>query len=136
MGHSEGNKFAYRRLGLSSGVPLLFLMHFRGTIDHWDPLLVHALGAERPIILFDNAGVGHSTGPVDNSVAKMADHVIEFLALIDIKEVDILGFSLGGVVAPLVQLNGPKGLIRKLVLSGTGPTAGPDVPPATDGKPL
>jgi len=115
--NSEGNKFAYRRLGLNEGVPLLFLMHFRGTIDHWDPLLVHALGKERPIILLDNAGVGHSTGPVDNTVAKMTKHVIEFLALVNLKEVGILGFSLRGVVALLVYLNGLKGLVWKLILA-------------------
>jgi pimeloyl-ACP methyl ester carboxylesterase len=109
-------------------------MHFRGTIDHWDPLLVHALADERPVILFDNAGIGHSTGPVDNSIPKMAEHVVEFLELINVKKVDILGFSLGGVIAPLVELNGPKGLVRKLVLTGTTPTAGADVAKPMEGN--
>jgi pimeloyl-ACP methyl ester carboxylesterase len=128
----EGTKCAYRRLGLSTGVPLL-LMHFRGTIDHWDPILVHTLAEKRPVILFDNAGVGHSIGSVDNTIPKMADNVIEFLDRINVKEVDVLGFSLGGVIAPLVELNGPKGLVRKLVLAGTQPTAGPDVKAAMEG---
>ncbi|KAF8859105.1 alpha/beta-hydrolase [Acephala macrosclerotiorum] len=77
----------------------------------------------RPVILFDNAGIGHSTGKVDDDLAAMGDHVTEFLSLIDVKEVDIFGISLGGIVAPLVKLNWPKRLVRKLVLAGTGPTA-------------
>lgn len=60
----------------------------------------------------------------------MAAHVIEFLSLINVKEVDILGFSLGGVVAPFVELNGPRGLVRKLVLAGTSATAGKDIVPS------
>jgi pimeloyl-ACP methyl ester carboxylesterase len=126
----DGSKLAYRLLGPSTGVPLLFLHHFRGTIDHWDPLLIHLFSAKRPVILFDNAGIGHSTGNVDNNTPAMAAHIIEFLSLIHVKEVDVLGFSLGGVIAPLVELNGPKGLVRKLILAGTTPTAGADVVPS------
>jgi pimeloyl-ACP methyl ester carboxylesterase len=126
----DGSKLAYRLLGPSTGVPLLFLQHFRGTIDHWDPRLIHLFTAKRPVILFDNAGIGHSNGNVDNNIPAMAAHVIEFLSLINVKHVDILGFSLGGVIAPLVELNGPKGLVRKLILAGTSPTAGKDVTPS------
>jgi pimeloyl-ACP methyl ester carboxylesterase len=131
----DGIKLAYRVIGpplsTSSHPPLLFLHHFRGTIDSWDPLLVHTFTAQgRPVILFDNAGIGHSSGTVDDSIPAMAAHIIEFLSLLSIKEVDILGFSLGGVIAPLVYLNGPKGHVRKLVLAGTQPTAGPDMLPA------
>jgi pimeloyl-ACP methyl ester carboxylesterase len=60
----------------------------------------------------------------------MGAHIIEFLALLNIKQVDILGFSIGGVIAPFVEFNGPPSLVRKLVLAGTGPTAGPDLEPA------
>src|SRR3954468_24156303 len=83
----DGNKYAYRRLGPKSGVPLLLLHHFRGTIDLWDPLFVHALSHQRPVILFDNAGIGHSTAQVDNTVQAMAAHVVEFLGLIKVEEV-------------------------------------------------
>ncbi|CZR62265.1 uncharacterized protein PAC_12162 [Phialocephala subalpina] len=122
-------KLAYRYIGIETGVPLLLLQHFRATIDHWDPLLVNILSLTRPIILFDNAGIGHSTGEVDENFVAMGDHVIEFLSLINVKEVDIFGFSLGGIIAPFVKLNGPKGLVRKLILAGMGPTAGKGVEP-------
>lgn len=123
----DGTKLAYRVLGPSGGVPFLFLMHFRGTIDHWDPIFVDSFTAHRQVILFDNAGVGHSSGAVDDNITVMAAHIIEFLELLKVKEVDILGFSLGGVIAPLVALNGPPDLVRKLVLAGTTATAGPDL---------
>ena len=109
----DGIKLAYRILGLSEGIHLLLLMHFRGTIDHWDPLLIDSFTKHRHIILFDNAWLGHSSGPVDDNIYTMASHIIEFLSLLILNEVDILGMSLGGVVAPLVGLNGPPGLVRK-----------------------
>lgn len=131
----DGIKLAYRMLGPIEGIPLLFLMHFRGTIDHWDPLLIDNFTKHRQVILFDNAGVGHSSGPVDDNINAMAAHIIEFLSLLNIKEVDILGMSLGGVVAPLVGLNGPPDLVRKLILACTSATAGPGLEPGmTDEK--
>jgi len=129
----SGTKYAYRRLGTGPGTPLLLLIHFRGTMDKWDPLLVNSLAASRPLILYDYAGVGHSTGEVSTTLRQEADNVAEFLALIGEGEVDLLGFSLGGYIAQLVALNAdPTSLrVRKLVLAGTGTTAGgADVPPS------
>ncbi|KAH8819861.1 Alpha/Beta hydrolase protein [Xylogone sp. PMI_703] len=124
--HSE-LKYAYRRFGKKKDVPLLFLMHFRGTMDYWDPLLVNSIAAHREIILFDNAGVGHSTGAVATSGKEMAQHVVNFLSLLGIAQVDILGFCIGGVVAQLVYLNGPRGLVRRLILAASAVTWGPAV---------
>ena len=55
-------KYAYRRFGKKSKYPLLFMQHFTGTLDNWDPAVTDALAANHDIILFDNAGVGGSTG--------------------------------------------------------------------------
>lgn len=122
-------RYAYRRFGNTSKttVPVIFLIHFRGNMDFWDPLLVNSIAAERPVILFDNAGVGKSTGTVPSTAREMAKHVIKFLELIQVKEVDVLGFSMGGFIAPLVHLDGPAGLVRKLVIAGSGPSAGEGV---------
>lgn len=124
----KGTKFAFRRLGTNPGTPLLLLVHFRGTMDKWDPLLVNTLAAYRPVILFDYAGVGFSTGEVATSIRQSANDVIQFLQLIHEEEVDILGFSIGGFVAQLIALNPDlKTLrVRKLILAGTEPSAGPD----------
>lgn len=122
-------KIAYRRFGASSGVPLLFLIHFRGTMDKWDPLLINNIAASRPVILVDYVGVGQSTGIVANNFREWADDMLEFLSLVDVKEVDLFGFSLGGFVAEMMTLNAdPNKLkIRKLILVGTGASAGPGI---------
>lgn len=119
--------YAYRKLGEPNedGVPLLFLHHFRGTMDLWDPLLVNLLSAKRQIILFDNAGVGQSTGQIPDSIAPMANHVYRFLRAVEIPTVDIFGFSMGGMIAQQLALDHPE-IVRKLILSGTGPGVGPN----------
>jgi pimeloyl-ACP methyl ester carboxylesterase len=98
-------------------------------MDDWDPAVVDALAAERRVILFDNAGIGLSTGETPDSVKGMADRVSEFIRLNDFKQVDLLGFSLGGYVAQTVTLNNPD-IVRRLVLAGTGPGGGEGIVPA------
>jgi pimeloyl-ACP methyl ester carboxylesterase len=122
----KDGKLAYRRFGATSGVPLVFFIHFRGTMDKWDPLLINKIAASRPVILVDYAGVGKSTGTVAASFKDMANDMIELLSLIGVKEVDVLGFSIGGFVAQMVALNAPpsKLKVRKLILCGTGASAG------------
>ena len=123
---STSATYAYRRFGRPEGIPLLFLIHFRGTMDLWDPLLINTLAASRPVILFDNAGVGKSTGQAADTITGMAQHVLEFLKLIEVREVDVLGFSMGGYVAQMVALNGGGGVVQRLVLAGTGVSYGED----------
>ena len=119
----DGLRYAYRALGPAGGVPLVLCHRFRGTMDDWDPAVVDALAAERRVILFDNAGIGLSTGESPDSIKGMADRVAEFIRLIEFKQVDLLGFSLGGYVAQTVTLDHPD-LVRRLVLAGTGPGGG------------
>jgi pimeloyl-ACP methyl ester carboxylesterase len=121
----EGNgiRFAYRQLGPSSGTPLVLLQHFSGNIDAWDPAVVNALAADRPVIAFDNAGVGRSTGQTPDNVAAMARDAVSFINLLGLSEVDLLGFSLGGCVAQ--QMTAETGrMVRKLILAGTAPKGG------------
>ncbi|KUJ16900.1 alpha/beta-hydrolase [Mollisia scopiformis] len=126
---SKDVKFAYRRFGndTTNEVPLLFLIHFRGTMDFWDPLLVNSIATKRPVILFDNAGVGQSTGTVEDTIPKMAARVLDFLAALELKKVDVLGFSMGGHIAPYIYLNGPAGLVQHIIIAGSGPSAGEDI---------
>ncbi|KAF5012708.1 hypothetical protein FDECE_1268 [Fusarium decemcellulare] len=122
----DGIKFAYRRFGLDHGVPLALLMHFRGTMDHWDPALVNPIAAKRPVILIDNAGVGRSEGEVPKSYTKWAQYYIDVLKAIGVSKADVMGFSMGGCVAQLVALNAPD-LTRRLILCGTTPSTGEGV---------
>ncbi|RFU77531.1 alpha beta-hydrolase [Trichoderma arundinaceum] len=128
----NGIKYAFRKFGAKSGTPLLYLIHFRGTMDTWDPSVIDPVAKSRPVILFDNAGVGHSSGEVPHTVRGMADHVAVFLkALKPGGPVDILGFSIGGYIAQMVALNHPE-LVRKLVIAGSGPSHGPQIQPLGD----
>jgi pimeloyl-ACP methyl ester carboxylesterase len=118
-----GVRYAYRRFGSDAGVPLIFLQHFRGGMDHWDPLLTDGLGHGRPVILFDNAGVAATDGDTPDTFEEMADRVAIFAKALDLPTVDVLGFSIGGFVAQALTMSHPQ-LVRRLVLVGTGPRAG------------
>jgi pimeloyl-ACP methyl ester carboxylesterase len=119
----SGIRFAYRQLGPSTGTPLVLLQHFSGNIDAWDPAVVNALAADRPVIAFDNAGVGRSTGQTPDNVAAMARDAVSFIDLLGLSEVDLLGFSLGGCVAQQMAAENSR-LVRKLILVGTAPKGG------------
>jgi len=121
-----GAKYAYRRFGSGSGLPLLLLQHFTGTLDNWDPALTNALAAGRELILLDNAGVGRSSGELPPTVAGMAQHVTAFLEALGVASCDVLGFSLGGMVAQQMVLD-RAGVFRRLILVGTGPRGGEDI---------
>jgi pimeloyl-ACP methyl ester carboxylesterase len=124
----DGGSFVYRRFGneRSDAPPLVCLQHFRGNLDSWDPALVDRLAQGREVILLDNRGVGGSTGVVPDNVTDMARDALAFIDALGLKEVDILGFSLGGYVAQELTLLRPR-LVRRLVLAGTAPQGGPDL---------
>ncbi len=116
--------YAYRRFGaVGTSPPLVFLQRFRGTLDDWDPLLVDTLAGSREVVVVDNAGVGLSSGSVPRSVTHMARDAIAFLDALDVTEVDLLGYSIGGFVAQELTLLRPR-LVRRLVLAATGPQGG------------
>jgi pimeloyl-ACP methyl ester carboxylesterase len=117
------NRYAYRQLGSGPGVPLLFLQHFTGTLDNWDPAVTDPLALGRSVILFESAGIGRSSGKVPTTVASMADHAMKFLDALGLTRVDVLGFSLGGMVAQVMALKRPA-LLRRIILTGTGPEGG------------
>lgn len=121
---ADGVRYAYRRLGPGGGVPLVMLQHFTGNLDNWDPALVDALAAEREVILVDYAGVASSTGTPATTVAQMAQQMISFTVALDLEQIDLLGFSIGGFVAQDMALVRPR-LIRRLILVGTGPKGAP-----------
>ncbi len=120
---SGGIRFAYRQLGPSTGTPLVLLQHFSGNIDAWDPAVVNALAVDRPVIAFDNTGVGRSTGQTPDNIAAMARDAVTFIDALGLPKVDLLGFSLGGCVAQQVAAEHGR-LVRKLILVGTAPKGG------------
>jgi pimeloyl-ACP methyl ester carboxylesterase len=120
---ADGIRFAYRRFGIKTGVPLLFMQHFRGGMDHWDPMVTDGFASGRPIILFNNAGVASSSGETPDNIDAMAEHAADFVAALGLSQIDILGFSIGGFIAQTLTMLHPS-LVRRLILVGTGPRAG------------
>jgi pimeloyl-ACP methyl ester carboxylesterase len=120
---ANGIRFAYRRFGKPGGVPLVFNQHFTGTMDHWDPAVTDGFAGDREVILFNNAGVSSSSGEVPTRIEKMGANAVAFIKALGLTKVDVLGFSIGGLVAQEIALQAPD-LVRRLVLVGTGPRGG------------
>jgi pimeloyl-ACP methyl ester carboxylesterase len=122
---ANGVTFAYRRFGNTdtAALPLVCFQHYRGNLDNWDPALVDAIAEQREVILFDNAGVGGSSGTVPHTVTPMAYDALAFIDALGLEQIDILGYSMGGFVAQELTLVRPR-LVRRLVLAGTGPQGG------------
>src|SRR2546422_7374659 len=123
---TKKGKYAYRRFGNGPGLPLLFLQHFTGTLDNWDPAVTDPLATGREVILFESAGLGRSSGKVSETVAGMAEHALAFLDGLGLKTCDVLGFSLGGMVAQQLVVD-RQSVFRKLILVATAPRGGEDV---------
>jgi len=121
-----GVTYAYRELGPKGGIPVVFLVHLAATLDNWDPRIIDPIAAEHHVIAFDNRGVGASTGSVPDSIEAMTDDAVTFIKALGFDQVDIFSFSLGGMIAQALVVKHP-GLVRKLVLTGTGPAGGKDI---------
>ena len=120
---AAGVRFAFRRIGAATSTPIVFCHRFRGTMDDWDPAVINGFAKDRAVIIFDNAGIGRSTGTTPTSVKGMAEYAAHFIAALRLSQVDLLGFSLGGYVAQRLALDWPE-LLRRIVLVGTGPGGG------------
>ncbi len=119
-----GVDFAYRELGRqNSGVPVVMLVHLAGVMDNWDPRVVDGLAAKHHVIAFDNRGVGSSSGQPANTMEQMADDAITFIKAKGFKQVDLFGFSMGGMISQEIVLKEPQ-LVRRMILAGTGPAGG------------
>lgn len=127
----SGTRIAYRRWGNTntSQPPLLLLQHFRGGMDHWDPLMTDGLAEGREVILYNGRGVASSSGQPRTRIEDMADDAADFVRALGLEKIDVLGFSLGGYQALDLTWRHPR-LVRKMMLLGTGPRGGnPDMEP-------
>lgn len=122
---ANGETYAYRRFGKAGGQPpLVMIVHFRGTIDNWDPQFVDALAEEREVVLFDNVGIGESTGRPASSITRMAIDLLAFTDAVGLELFDLLGYSIGGFIAQEVALIRPR-VVRRVILAATAPRGAP-----------
>jgi pimeloyl-ACP methyl ester carboxylesterase len=125
-----GVTFAYRELGPETGVPVVFLTHLAAVLDNWDPRVVDGIAAKRRVIAFDNRGVGASTGKTSDTIQAMAKDAVGFIRALGLDKVDLLGFSMGGMIAQVIAQEEPR-LVRGLILAGTGPAGGEGIEKVT-----
>ena len=128
---ADGVRYAYRRFGKKAGLPLVFNQHYTGTMDYWDPAVTDGLAQEREVILFNNAGVSSSSGEVPKTFKAMGANAISFIRALGLTKVDVLGFSIGGMVAQEIASQAPS-LVRRLILVGTGMRGGVGIAPMTE----
>jgi len=121
-----GTTFAYRELGPRGGIPVVFFVHLAATLDNWDPRIIDPIAAKRHVITFDNRGVGGSTGWVPDTIEAMAADAYAFIRALGFDRIDVFSFSMGGMIAQDLVVRHPD-LVRRLVLTGTGPRGGKDM---------
>src|SRR5688572_13627388 len=120
---ADGVDFAYRELGTSGGVPVIFLTHLAAVLDNWDPRVVDGIAAKHRVITFDNRGVGASSGSTPKTIEEMARDAVKFIRALGFDQVDLFGFSMGGMIAQVIAQQLPR-LVRKMIIAGTGPAGG------------
>jgi pimeloyl-ACP methyl ester carboxylesterase len=128
--NAGGVEFAYRQLGPSTGVPVVFLTHLAAVLDNWDPRVVDGIAAKRRVITFDNRGVGASSGATPTTIEEMASDAVTFIGALGLDQVDLFGFSMGGMIAQVIAQQQPQ-LVRKMILAGTGPAGGEGIDKVT-----
>jgi pimeloyl-ACP methyl ester carboxylesterase len=126
----DGVDFAYRELGPTTGIPVVFLTHLAAVLDNWDPRVVDGIAAQHHVITFDNRGVGASGGSTPRTIEAMAHDAVAFMRALGLEQVDLLGFSMGGMIAQLIAADHPQ-LVRKVILAGTGPAGGDGITKVT-----
>ncbi len=119
-----GVDFAYRELGKhNGGTPVVFLNHLAAVLDNWDPRVVDGIAATHHVVVFDNRGVGASSDSSPDSIEGMADDAITFIKAMGFRQVDLFGFSMGGMISQEIVRKDAQ-LVRKMILAGTGPAGG------------
>jgi pimeloyl-ACP methyl ester carboxylesterase len=128
--NAGGVEFAYRQLGPSTGVPVVFLTHLAAVLDNWDPRVVDGIAAKHRVIAFDNRGVGASSGSTPKTIEQMASDAVAFIRALGFDQVDLFGFSMGGMIAQVIAQEEPQ-LVRKMIIAGTGPAGGEGIAKVT-----
>ena len=127
VAHTQLGAVGYRVVG--SGPPLVLIMGYTGTMEDWDPRFVDALARHYRVVIFDNAGVGRTQPlPAPLTIDAMADQASALISALGLGRPNILGWSMGGMIAQALAVRHPT-QARRLVLCATFPGTGA-VPPS------
>ncbi len=113
---SNGIQFAYRRFGKRGRRPLVFLQYLTAGLDDWDPLVTNGLALDHDVVLVNNVGVASSSGETPNTIDQMAKDISGFCDGMGFKEIDVVGFSIGGMIAQQLALFRPN-LLHRIILT-------------------
>jgi pimeloyl-ACP methyl ester carboxylesterase len=119
----------YRSIG--EGPPLVLIMGLSGSMDAWPPSFVDALAVRRRVVIFDNEGIRRSTGSGQLTIRRMARKTAALIRALHLKRPDVLGWSMGGMIAQSLARQHPR-RVRRLVLCATAPGNGKATFPAPD----
>jgi pimeloyl-ACP methyl ester carboxylesterase len=126
-------RIGYRSIG--SGRPVVFVQGLAGTIDGWPPSFLDKVAARgHRVIVFDNEGVGRSTLRAGTlTIRRMGQDAARLIQALHLRRPDVVGWSMGGMVAQSFAVRSPKRL-RRLVLLATAPGDGKGVIPDAEGQ--
>lgn len=114
---ANGITLAWRAWGPADAPPVV-LLHCRGADGgDWTHIAERLAAPPRPRRVYapDLRGHGHSDWPGDYPAEAMSDDVHALLSALGLDGVDVVGHSLGGIVAYLLAQRHP-GAVRRLVL--------------------
>ena len=127
----DGNQIAYRELSKGkSQLPHVMLVHLGATLDNWDPKLLDLIAEKHHVIVVDLPGVGASQGKVAPTIPGMAEQAIAFIQALGYDKINLLGLSMGGMIAQEIIRIKPT-LVNRLILAGTGPRGGKEMDKVT-----
>ena len=109
---------AYKMFG--KGNPILLINGFSAPLDFWDPMLLEKLASNHTVIVFDNRGIGNTTsGDKKFAITQFANDTSGLLDALKIKKADVIGWSMGGMVAQELALFHPDKVGKLTIYAST-----------------
>ena len=109
---------AYKMFG--KGDPILLIQGVGGSMDSWEPSILKELSSNHTVIIFDNRGVGNTTtGTKQFSIQQFANDTVGLLDGLKIQKANVLGHSMGSIIAQQLALTHPEKVNRLLLISST-----------------
>jgi pimeloyl-ACP methyl ester carboxylesterase len=109
---------AYKMFG--KGNPILLINGFSAPLDFWDPMLLEKLASNHTVITFDNRGIGNTTsGDKKFTITQFANDTSGLLDALNIKKADVIGWSMGGMVAQELVLLHPDKVGKLIIYAST-----------------